>query len=273
MILAQGYEPTVKDFIGMQQLSSLVARLQGSWLINLLQEERLTAFFQPIVQVAQPDVAYGYECLSRGIDSAGAYIAPNKLFGVAKSADLLFNLDRACRLAVIREASFHGIDKKLFINFNPTSIYKPEYCLKTTLAAIKKAGIPSEQVVFEVVESEDVGDTEHLTRILDYYRNRGFKVALDDMGAGYSSLNLLSKLKPDYMKLDIELIRHVDKDLYKAKITENLLQLARDLNVLSIAEGVETIDEWNWIKSHRADFVQGYLFAKPAPIPPAPRIL
>lgn len=273
IILEEGYEPTTTDFIKMQQLSSLVARIEGTWLIDVLREERITAFFQPIIEVENSDTVYGYECLSRGISPSGEYIPPSKLFGIARSADLLFNLDRTCRLSVIRDAVAQNIQNTIFINFNPTAIYNPDYCLQTTLAAIKKAKIPAEQIVFEVVESEDIKDTDHLVNILDFYRNRGFKVALDDMGAGYSSLNLLSKLKPEFMKLDMELIRDVDKDDYKATITKNLIQLAKDLGVLSIAEGVETMSEWEWVKSHGADFVQGYLFAEPAPTPPAPKKL
>jgi EAL domain-containing protein (putative c-di-GMP-specific phosphodiesterase class I) len=126
-------------------------------------------------------------------------------------------------------------------------------------------------VVFEVVESEDVPDTAHLLAILEEYRGAGFAVALDDVGAGYSSLNLLAKLKPDYLKIDMGLIRGVDRDAYKAQVAGKVLEMARALGVLTVVEGVETAGERDWAVAHGADFLQGYLFAKPSAEPPLPR--
>ncbi len=156
----------------------------------------------------------------------------------------------------------------LFINFNPTAIYQPDFCLKTILAAITKADLSPERVVFEVVESDEIHDTDHLLHLLSFYRERGFKVALDDLGAGFSSLNLLTKMRPDFIKLDRELVRDVDKDPYKATITANLLAMARTLPVATIAEGIETPGEYAWLKEHGADYLQGFLFARPAQEPP-----
>ena len=92
------------------------------------------------------------------------------------------------------------------------------------------------------------------------------------MGAGYSSLNLLTRLKPDYVKLDMHLVRGVDADPYKAEVAGKLLEMARGLGVKSVVEGVETVGEWRWARDRGADFVQGYLFAKPAADPPVPRV-
>jgi len=124
--------------------------------------------------------------------------------------------------------------------------------------------------VFEVIESSEIKDTRQLLRILDFYRARGFGVALDDMGAGYSSLNMMTKLRPDYVKLDIELIHHVDRGSYKAQIAGKMLELAQGLGLKTIAEGVETEEEWQWARAHGADYLQGFLFAHPAFPPPLP---
>lgn len=270
LLAALGEPPSVSQLARMSPLSQLVGRLQGEWLVDVLREERLVAYFQPIVECDRPDRVHAFECLLRGRDGDGAIIPPGQLFDAARAADLLFHLDRTARLTCIRDTQGVGLDKPIFINFNPTAIYNPEFCLRTTLAAIREADIAPEQIVFEVVESDGIEDVGHLLGILEYYRRHGFKVALDDLGAGFSSLNLLSKLRPDYMKMDMELIRDVDKDDYKARITENLLSLARSLDVRCIAEGVETLGEWQWLASHGADLVQGYLFARPAAKPPVP---
>jgi len=95
----------------------------------------------------------------------------------------------------------------LFVNFLPTTIYRPEVCVATTERAAEQAGLRLDQLVFEVTESEQVNDLDHLEKVFSYYRERGCKVALDDLGAGYSSLNMLVRLKPDIVKLDKEMVQ------------------------------------------------------------------
>lgn len=236
----------------------------------MLREDRLETHFQPIVHAADPGEVFGYECLTRGRAADGRLIPPGELFAAATAADLLFPLDRAARLAAIRSAARHGVPCRVFINFNPSSIYTPSFCLRTTFRAVEQYGCDPARVVFEVVESEEVKDTNHLLEILKEYRAAGFAVALDDVGAGYSSLNLLARLRPDFVKLDMGLIRHVDTDPYKASVVGKLLEMARELGVRSVVEGVETAGEWQWAADHGANFVQGYLFARPAAVPPQP---
>ena len=248
----------------MESLNTLLAKINGAWLINVLQSENLSVWFQPIVHTMNPTRIYAYECLSRGSSNEGELILADQMFQTARSADLLFNLDRLCRISAIRTASSHNVATNIFINFNPTAIYDPKFCLATTLRVITDLNMNPERIVFEVVESDRISDIEHLTGILKYFRNNGFRIAMDDVGAGYSSLNLLSQLRPDFIKLDMELIRNVDADPYKAIITSNMIQLARELGVQVIAEGVEREQEWLWLQEHGADFVQGHLFAKPA---------
>lgn len=267
LLLEDQRQPTFQELMKVRPLSALVAEIHGEWLREVIEEERLISHFQPILACEGPPQIFAYECLLRGRHPDGRVVYPGDIFSYAKSADLLFYLDRAARLTAIRCANQHSINTKLFINFMPTAIYDPEYCLRTTVAAIESSSLSADQIVFEVTESEEVRDVEHLVKILRYYRENGYKVALDDLGAGYSSLNLLHRLQPDYIKLDIGLIRGVDQEPYKAEISSNLLTLARNLGVRTIAEGVETEGELHWLKEHGADLVQGYYFAKPSEIP------
>ena len=115
--------------------------------------------------------------------------------------------------------------------------------------------------MFEVVESDQIDDRMQLLKILDLFREAGCRVALDDVGAGYNSLHLLTEVKPDFVKLDMQLIRGVHKDIYKSCVARKLLELSRELGVMTVAEGVETVEEWQWTRDHGADLVQGYLFA------------
>ena len=274
LVVADGMDPSLADLAAMRPLSTLVARIRAGWFTAMLREERLTSHFQPIVRADAPEVAFAYECLLRGVADDGSLVPPGRMYEAARDADLLFPLDRAARLSAIRCAASHGLDvgeTRLFINFNPTSIYDPNFCLRTTVAAISETAFRPDRVVFEVVESDHVDDFDHLARIADFYREAGFKIALDDLGAGYGSLNLLTRLKPDFVKLDMHLIRGVDRDRYKAGLVRKLLEMARDLEIESVAEGIETEAEWSWVRDHGVDYVQGYLFARPACPPPPSR--
>lgn len=263
LVTASDATPSLELLFEMQPLSSLVARIRNEWLIRLLEEGRLTTHFQPIVYCREPEKAFAYECLLRGLDENGETVSPSMMFSVARDANMLFFLDRAARISAIECAARAGITEKIFINFNPTSIYKPEYCLQTTFSAIKKTGLRHEQIVFEVVESERIKDAGHVVDLFHFYRENGYGVALDDVGTGYNSLDLLNKIKPEFMKADMEMVRDVHRDNVKAVILDNLFNMARQLGMRVIAEGVEQREEYLWLKEHGADFVQGFLFGEP----------
>lgn len=92
-------------------------------------------------------------------------------------------------------------------------------------------------------------------------------MALDDVGAGFSQLNLLHLLRPDFIKIDMELVRDVHRDPYKAMIVRKLIELADELSITTIAEGIESLDELTWLRTNGARYVQGYAIARPAPVP------
>lgn len=271
LILNQGQQPTLQELIQMQPLSTLFSKAEGAWLVDMLRENRVFTDFQPIVECRRTDQVFAYECLLRGRQADGKVVSPKLMFDAARSSSLLFYLDRTARQTAIHSVSQHGLRSRVFINFNPSSIYDPAYCLLTTFKAIKAAGIAPQNIVFEVVESDEIKDPDQLVKILAVYRENGFGVALDDLGSGYSSLNMLTRLKPDFIKLDIHLVRDVDRDPYKAVIARRLLEMAQDLGIKTVAEGIETESEWQWVKQHGVDYVQGYLFAKPGSPPPTPR--
>lgn len=272
LVVARNTPITIRELIHMEALSALISRIEGQEIVSLLEAKRLSTWFQPIVDVQAPENVFAYECLSRGFSEDGSVIRPDRMFQVAREADLLFYLDRAARISAIDAAAEKGINENIFINFNPTSIYSPHNCLRTTFEAITRKGIPKEQIVFEIVESDEVADIEHLQKTVEHYRKIGFRVALDDLGAGFNSLTSLNELRPDFMKLDIDLIRNVDRDAYKARIADNLLDLADRLHIPSIVEGIETPGEFSWVRQHGAKFAQGYLFARPSEEPVKPKM-
>jgi EAL domain-containing protein (putative c-di-GMP-specific phosphodiesterase class I) len=119
-------------------------------------------------------------------------------------------------------------------------------------------------LIFEITEAERVRDPAHLRNIVDEYRRHGFKVALDDFGAGYSGLNLLADFPADIIKLDMELTRSLDRRPSALTIVKQMVELARALGSILIAEGIETVEEYRALRTCGIRFMQGYLFAKPA---------
>ncbi len=267
LLMTSNGTPQLKDFHRVTSLQQFITLSQSGWLLEMMAAERLTTHFQPIVQAQDTSQIFAQEALMRGVDQDGCLVFPDRMLSLADDADLLFQLDLAARRSAIREASRHRMQDHLFINFIPTAIYDPAYCLRSTIGAIDAAGIPHEKVVFEVVESAQSADISHLKNILSFYQTAGFQVALDDLGSGYSSLNLIHQLRPNFIKLDMELTRNVHQDPYKALIAEKLLELAQGLNIPAIAEGIESVEELNWVRDRGATFVQGYLIGKPTAAP------
>ena len=268
--------PTAAEF-EMKSLPEFAHRLRSEWLLRLLRDERLYSVFQPILFSGKADIlaaVFGYECLLRGRDDRGEVVSPDRMMRMAQGADLLFQFDIAARRTAIVSAAEKGLGGtcKIFINFVPTSIYNPKTCLESTMRLIDEMGIQRHQIVFEIIESERLPELAHLRRIVDYYRDQGFGVALDDLGAGFSSLSALAALRPDYVKIDRSLIQNVHKDAYRAVIARKLLEIAQELGIRSVAEGIETEEEYAWAKEHGADLVQGYYFARPSETPPLLRI-
>jgi EAL domain-containing protein (putative c-di-GMP-specific phosphodiesterase class I) len=268
LLVPSGVVPTLDQFFQAQSLSALIARVRSKWLVDMLHEGRLVAHFQPIVSATGVPSIYGYEALLRGTDRNGKLVYPAIMFATASSADLLFNLDSAARLIAIHAASEHHLRLKIFINVNPLAIRDPESSLHSTVDAIAVAGIRPEQVVFEFVEGWEEDDVDHLLSILDFYHRSGFQVALDDLEVNYHSIDLLTKLHPDFVKVSMDLIHRVNLDSAKAQVVERLLELGKRLQIKTIAEGVETQGEWEWARKHGADLMQGYFFAKPGTPPP-----
>jgi EAL domain-containing protein (putative c-di-GMP-specific phosphodiesterase class I) len=237
-------------------------------LLSLLKENRLTTHFQPIFKAARLEL-WGYECLMRGQGSDGKMISPAQIIAWAQQEQLIFMLDRVCRETHLRNAGRAGIrkDAMLLINFMPTAIYQPAYCLQTTMAAAREADIDPARIVFEVVEQYEVPDRDHLAGILHYYRDHGYRVALDDLGSGYAGLNLLADLDPDLIKIDRDLVSKAVKSPTHRAVVDALIRIGHDTDKLVLAEGVETAEETELMRNLGADLLQGFYLGKPAAVP------
>jgi EAL domain-containing protein (putative c-di-GMP-specific phosphodiesterase class I) len=218
----------------------------------------LSMAFQPIVDVVRRQV-FAQEALVRGIagESAATIFAQ-----ISDQNRYLF--DQTCRCTAIELASRLRMSTALSINFMPNAVYRPELCIRTSLDAAETFGFPIEQIIFEITEAERVADQRHLRNIVEYYRSRGFRTAIDDFGAGCSGLNLLAEVNVDFIKLDLALVRDIDTDRARRAIVRGICRVAEDLGSTVIAEGVEQPAELRTLRDLGIHLFQGYLFARPA---------
>jgi EAL domain-containing protein (putative c-di-GMP-specific phosphodiesterase class I) len=155
--------------------------LEDSEFFDIVNNKTLTSYFQPIVNMHDGTI-FGYEALVRGVKEDGTLMFPDELFSKSTRNDLNFKLDRMCRESALKTAAVKQITQKIFINFMPTAIYDPEFCLSSTMKWAKQLEFDPKNIIFEVVETQGVKDKNHLANILQYYRNEGFSIALDDVG-------------------------------------------------------------------------------------------
>ena len=217
--------------------------------------------FQPIVDCETGEV-FAYEALVRGMNGEGA---EEVLAGVNDANRYAF--DQRCRVAAIRGAVEAGIletQARLSINFLPNAVYSPLACIQLTLATAREVGFPTERLIFELTENEQIDDADHVRRIVDTYQQMGFGTAMDDFGAGHAGLGLLARIQTDYLKLDMELVREIDRSKPKRVIVEGVVRIAKRLGITVIAEGIETLAEAQTLHLLGIRYLQGFYFARPA---------
>lgn len=220
----------------------------------------LAMAFQPIVDV-ETGLPWAYEALVRG---ANGESAAHVLDGV--TPDNRYAFDQQCRVAAITQAVAAGIIEtgaRLSINFLPNAVYSPIACIQLTLQTALASGFPTDRLIFEFTENEEMVDTKHVAKIIETYRRMGFATALDDFGAGHAGLSLLAKLQADIVKLDMELVRHIDTSLPRRMIVEALVAMFDRMHITVVAEGIETEAEYEVLSGVGVRYMQGYLFAPP----------
>jgi EAL domain-containing protein (putative c-di-GMP-specific phosphodiesterase class I) len=234
--------------------------------VGVLAEAEFWSVYQPIVSLADRSVI-AHEALLRG-EVDGRDVGGGDLFFVAEQAGWLHRLDRIGRESALTGAVPWLGDHDLYVNFNPTSIYRPQVCLASTERVVHETGIAPSQLVFEVVESHAVADRGHLVSILDHYRSLGWRVALDDVGAGWSSLSLLAAVRPEVVKLDKALVQELPDDGART-VLKAVTDLAHQLGAIVVAEGIETERLAEEVTAMGVDLGQGWLFGRPVrPQPP-----
>jgi EAL domain-containing protein (putative c-di-GMP-specific phosphodiesterase class I) len=254
---------TINSVLKSKPLFLYLNFIKDASFFDILYSKSFTSHFQAIIDMKKNSI-FGYEALIRGVYPDGTLMYPDEIFKKSTRNNTNFKLDQICRETALKTAATKRVNKKIFINFLPTSIYDPEFCLQSTVKWAKQLDYDPKNIIFEVVETEKVEDKSHLKNILNFYREKGFLIALDDVGEGYSSLNMIVDIKPDIIKVDRNIIDNIQNDTMKQSIYKALRQISDENGIKLLAEGVETIEELNKVKEIGVDYVQGYYYAKPS---------
>ena len=164
--------------------------------------------FQPIVDIVDGS-PFAYEALVRGPSGESALSVLSQVSDANRYA-----FDQQCRVKAIETAAKAGLidtPARLSINFLPNAVYSPAACIQLTLKTARATDFPTDRLIFEFTENEEMTDPDHVAGIIATYQKMGFGTALDDFGAGHAGLNLLARFQPDIIKLDMELIRGLDE--------------------------------------------------------------
>lgn len=236
---------------------------QKETLKRIIVREEVAVLYQPIVSLRDFSI-FGFEALSSAVGGAGIESA-EMLFALAEEVNLSTQLDRVCRRRALTNAQRWLGDARLFLNTNPRTVEEIGTREDALFHLFQNGGVPPNRVILEITERSAIGNMAVFEATLNRFRDHGIGVAVDDAGAGYATLNTIARLKPDFLKFDMALVRDIDKDRVKQELLATVQELGRRVNARVIAEGIETRAELETLVRAGVDFGQGYLLSKPKP--------
>lgn len=230
-------------------------------LRNIILKNNLKTVFQPIVSLETGDVI-GYEALTRGPKDS-KYINPELLFDDAKKYNLLWNLEILCRSNAIKTYSSYNKDKLLFVNVDPGVLKDTNFIKGFTKEILVEYNISPMSLIFEITEKSSIENYKNFKEVIDYYKHQGYRMAIDDVGTGFSGLTTIAETRPLYIKIDMGLIAGVYQDNFKKAIIKALVEFANTTNTKIIAEGIENINDLYTLIEMGVHYGQGYLISRP----------
>ncbi len=260
-------EPTLSDFPRADTLKNFIIFARGKWLGEILADNRLLVHYQPIVYAADTSIVYGHEALARARTREGEIIEPLRMLSAARDAGLQSVFDVAIHKIAVSGMADSRSPGRLFVNLSPRTAADPTFQLEHFRSLCRIYRMSPSSLVFELTEGDTISDASGMLSFVREAQADGFAVALDDLGAGFSNLNLIHQLRPDIVKLDMNLTRDIHADEFKAVIAQKIIELAHQLEIKVVAEGVEAAEELDWLRENGAHLVQGFLIGRPDELP------
>lgn len=229
---------------------------------SILKDERITTMYQPIINLRSGEVI-GYEALSRGPEHT-PYYSPLALIEKAHEMGKIWELEMLFRKKAFENINQLCKDKLLFVNVDPDVMKTPEFKTGLTKEYLDELGADETSIVFEITERTAIFDYEAFQGVLENYRNQGYLIAIDDVGAGYSGLKTIHEVRPNFIKIDMDLIRNIDKDAFKQALLKAFVDTSLTTNIKIIAEGIETKEEMKTLILLGVHAGQGFFLKKPS---------
>ena len=232
--------------------------------LDILENQRIKPVFQPIISLRNGEII-GYEALSR-ITEPKTICSSDELFRLAGLYGKLWELEQLCRRKILEKYHENADEigsKKIFLNVSPMVIHDREFRSGFTCEYLKQFGIGRDSIIFEVTEKNAVEDVQGFKDTIRHYKLQGYTMAIDDAGSCYSGLNLICDVVPHYLKLDMSLIRDIDKDTIKYAMVKSMAEFAKLTDIQIIAEGIETEGELQALLNIGVQCGQGYFIRKP----------
>ncbi|MBB6633734.1 EAL domain-containing protein [Cohnella thailandensis] len=227
----------------------------------ILDNRDISVLAQPIMNLKNGDV-FGWEILTRG-PAASIFHRPDELFQFASESKQLSRLEFMIVKLALEEVSLRQIREPVFLNVTAVTLNHPSF-LSHVLECLKQLpGLSPKQIVFEITERHEVEDFATMLRILNSFRQHGFRFAVDDMGAGYSSLQWIGEMAPEMIKIDRSVIQFVDRFSVKESLLKAIVTAAGEMSCEVVAEGVEREEEADVLFRLNVGMGQGYYFARP----------
>ena len=230
-------------------------------LQDILLRERVVTSYQPILRM-QEGTVMGFEALSRGPKGSGLESA-GELFDAAKSHGLRVELDRLCRKRALLSSGRLPSNAKIFVNTLPATMRDPQFRDKALIDFLDRAQVRPERIVIEITEQEVIENHGIFRDTMAYFTDLGMSFAVDDVGAGYSGLDTIAKLRPAYLKIDIALVREVNVNPVNRSMVKAIIHLGHGINAKVIAEGIGNEEEAQVLRAMLVDYGQGYHLARP----------
>lgn len=230
---------------------------------GIIEQQAIRTFYQPIARLDSGTVI-GYEALSRGpVDTA--FESPAVLIDMSEQCHMSWDIELLMRKLAIERAGALAPDQLLFINIDPYAIADSKFQKGMTKEVLSQYGISPSNVIMELTERSAIKDYEGFLKSLKNYVEQGFKIAIDDVGEGYSGMNRIIETRPQFLKLDMNIIRGLETDNFKQAIVKSFVQLSQETNIKLIAEGIETKEELKVLIRLGVYAGQGYYLQRPCP--------
>lgn len=236
-------------------------------LRKVIEGEQVQMVYQPVLDLVDRKVI-GMEALTRV--PRGRFPNPEVLFKIAHQNNTLWTLERICRNRALEGLPRLDDEQKLFLNVEPDSLHDPHLLEQPFSDRLMEAGLRPQQIVLEITERTAIQDFTIVRRMITRCRRQGYRVAMDDVGSGYAGLQAIAEISPDYIKMDMSLVRDIHRHTIKRELVSTIRRFSDSTGITLVAEGVETLDELKSLMNIGVRCAQGFLFSKPARTPVEP---